>query len=205
MIVDTHVYCFRAPDHPAGHASPEEHLGYWQWGYAAHHQPAFRTRDHVAVPGADRALLDPTPEDPWRRATNRNFRADHVTNRLVWTVDGEDYTKHYLPPNTLEFTAGECIAEMDYAGVDWALMHVDNALDRDNDYFAECVRAYPNRLRSMAVLDEWRIPTEPDAVLREITDAIQVKGLNAIKIIPEYAYRIARSRHFDEPAWRRPS
>ena len=36
MIVDTHVYCFRAPDHRAGHATPEEHLGYWQWGYALH-------------------------------------------------------------------------------------------------------------------------------------------------------------------------
>ena len=155
------------------------------------------------MPGADRKLLDPTPADPFRRATNRNFRVDRDHGRLIWTVDGEDYTKHYLPVNTLEFTAGQMlIAEMDYAGVDWALNHVDMALDKDNDFFAECVRAYPNRLRSMAVLDEWRIPTEPDAVLREITDAIKVKGLNAIKIIPEYGYRLSKSGSFDEPAWR---
>jgi predicted TIM-barrel fold metal-dependent hydrolase len=202
MIVDTHVYCFRAPDEPAGHATGADHLGFWQWGYALHHQPAIRIRDHALVPGADLTLLDPRPGEPFRRSTNRNFRVDRVHGRMTWTVDGEDYTKHYLPVNTVEFTAGQIIAEMDYAGIDWALNHVDNALDRDNDYFAECVRAYPSRLRSMAVLDEWRIPTEPDKVLREITDAIQVKGLNAIKIIPEYAYRLSNSDSFDDRAWR---
>jgi predicted TIM-barrel fold metal-dependent hydrolase len=202
MIVDTHVYCFRAPDHRAGHTTPEEHLGYWQWGYALHHQTPIRIRDHALVPGADRALLDPTPENPFNRASNRNFRADHDTMRLLWTVDGEDFTKIYLPPNVLEFTPGMLIAEMDYAGVDWALNHVDMALDRDNDFFAQVVRAYPNRIRSMAQVDEWRIPTEPDKVIREVTDAIQRKGLHALKVIPEYGYRIARSRSFDEPAWR---
>ncbi len=202
MIVDTHVYCFRAPDEPAGHASGAEHLSYWQWGYALHHQPAIRTRDLALVDGADLTLLDPTPEEPLRRSTNRNFRVDRVHSRLAWTVDGEEYTKHYLPVNTVSYTAGQIIAEMDYAGVDWALNHVDMALDKDNDYFAECVKAYPNRLRSMAVVDEWRIPTEPDAVLREVSDAIQIKGLNAIKIIPEYGYRLSRSRSFDDPAWR---
>jgi hypothetical protein len=71
MIVDTHVYCFRAPDQPAGAAAAAEHLGYWQWGYALHHQPAIRTRDHAHLFGPDRALLDPTPDDEFRRATNR--------------------------------------------------------------------------------------------------------------------------------------
>jgi predicted TIM-barrel fold metal-dependent hydrolase len=202
MIVDTHVYVFRAPDHPGGHATSKDHLDFWQWGYALHHQPAIRVRDRAYVEGADRKLLDPTPDDPFNRATNRNFRVDRVHGRMAWTVDGEDYTKHYLPVNTVDYTAGQIIAEMDYAGVDWALNHVDNALDRGNDFFAEAVRAYPNRLRSMAVVDEWRIPTEPDKVLREVSDAIQVKGLNAIKIIPEYAYRLSKSRSFDDASWR---
>jgi len=202
MIVDTHAYCFRAPDEPGGHASGAEHLAYWQWGYALHHQGAIRTRDHAVVPGADRKLLDPTPDDPFRRATNRNFRADHATKRLLWTVDGDDFTKVYLPPNILEFTPGMLIAEMDYAGVDWALNHVDMALDKGNDFFAECVRAYPNRLRSMIQVDEWRIPTEPNAVIREVTDAVHTLGLHALKIIPEYGYRISRTTSFDAPSWR---
>ncbi len=202
MIVDTHAYCFRAPDAPAGHRTGEEHLGYWQWAYALHHQPAIRTRDHALVPGADRKLLDPVPGDPLRRATNRRFRTDEATKRLLWTVDGEDYTKVYMPPNILEFTPGMLIAEMDYAGIDWALNHVDMALDKDNAFFAECARMYPDRLRTMIQVDEWRIPTEPDAVIREVTDAIRVLGMHAIKIIPEYGYRIGGSASFDEPAWR---
>jgi len=201
MIVDTHAYVFRAPDEPAGHASGKDHLATWQWGYAGHHQPAIRTRDHATMRGPDKALLDPTPDDPWHRA-DRNFRADHVHGRLAWDVDGVEYTKHYLPPNTLAFTPGILIAEMDYAGIDWTLNHVDMSLDRDNDYFAEAVRQYPNRLRSMISIDEWRIASEPNAVIREVADAVQVKGLNAIKIMPEYAYKMSREPGFDEPSWR---
>jgi predicted TIM-barrel fold metal-dependent hydrolase len=202
MIVDTHVYVFRAPDEPAGHASGAEHLGYWQWGYALHHQPAIRISDHQHLHGPDRALLDPTPEDAFNRATNRNFRADHDTGRLLWTVDGEDYTKVYLPPNVLAFTPGMLIDEMDYAGIDWALNHVDMALDKGNDYFAEAVRAYPDRIRSMIQVDEWRTYTEPEVVAREVADSVQRLGLHALKVIPEYGYRIAQATSFDDPRTR---
>ena len=41
MIVDSHAYCFTAPDTLAGHATVAEHTALWQWGYALHHQPAF--------------------------------------------------------------------------------------------------------------------------------------------------------------------
>jgi predicted TIM-barrel fold metal-dependent hydrolase len=200
MIVDTHAYVFRAADEPAGHASGNEHLAYWQWGYAVHHQPAFRTRDRVPVPAAAAALLAPTPTDPWARA-DLDFHADHTTGRLVWSLDGEEYTKHYLPPNALAFTPGQLIGEMDYAGVDWVLNHVDMSLDKGNDYFAAAVRAYPNRIRSMVSIEEWRIADEPEQVAREAADAIAT-GLHAIKIMPEYAYKMSRVRSFDDPSWR---
>jgi predicted TIM-barrel fold metal-dependent hydrolase len=199
VIVDTHIYCFRAPDHAAGHATPADHLKFWQWGYAGHHQPSYSTRDRR--PGNSSLLMDPAPGDPWRIA-DRNFRVDHAANRMVWTVDGEDFTKHYLPPQTVEWSAAACIGEMDYAGIDWALNHVDQALDRDNEFFAECVRAYPDRLKSMAIVDEPLIPTDPDRALEGARHAIEDLGLHALKIIPEYAYRIAGSTSFDEPSWR---
>src|SRR4029078_13187665 len=46
------------------------------------------------------------------------------------------------------------------------------------------------------------IGSDTGAVIREVSDAVTVKGLNAIKIIPEYAYRISRPKGFDEPSWR---
>jgi predicted TIM-barrel fold metal-dependent hydrolase len=198
MIVDSHAYCFTAPDALAGHPSVQHHLDLWQWGYAGHHQPAFRVRDRA--PGDASLLLEHGEDGP--RLAERAFRVDHDRERLIWTVDDEDYTKVFLPPNTLEFSPGNLIAEMDYAGVDWALLHVDQTLSRDVDYLAECIRAYPDRLRSMAPVDEWRIASEPDAVIADATAAIEIHGLHAFKIIPEYAYRADCGQSITDAAWR---
>jgi predicted TIM-barrel fold metal-dependent hydrolase len=200
MIVDSHVYCFPAPDTPAGHPSTAEHLDSWQRQYALHHQPAFRVRDRA--PSDSRLLLDPTPVAPLRLAADRNFRVDRTCNRLVWTVAGEDYTKQQLPPNVIEFGPGAVIAEMDHAGIDWALIHVDATLTKDPAYLSSCVAAFPQRLRSMAPIDEWLIPTQPDTAINQAVAAVQRHGLHALKIIPAYAYQRTGSRSFGEPAWR---
>jgi predicted TIM-barrel fold metal-dependent hydrolase len=76
------------------------------------------------------------------------------------------------------------------------------ALDKGNDYFSEAVRAYPDRIRSMIQVDEWRTYTEPEVVAREVADAVQRLGLHALKVIPEYGYRIARATSFDDPRTR---
>ena len=199
MIVDSHVYCFPGPDTLAGHASVAEHMAFWQRQYAVHHQPAFRVRD--GAPGDSRLLLDPTPGDPLRLAAGRNFRVDRVCNRLVWTVAGEDYTKQQLPPNLIEFGPGAVIAEMDHAGVDWALIHVDATLTKDPAYLSSCVAAFPHRLRSTAPIDEWLIPTQPDAAIKQAVEAVEQHGLHALKIIPAYAYQRTGSKSFGEPAW----
>ena len=193
MIVDSHVYCFPPADSVAGHASAEEHLRFIQIAYAQHHQPTWRIRDRARA--SSHILLDPVLGDPWRLRTGVNFRPDHARGRLIWTVDGEDFTKQFYPPalRNLEYTADLCVAEMDYAGIDVALIHTDHMVGRDVKYLAECVRAYPNRLRSMAPVDEWRVATELDAVIGEVTAAITVHGLHAIKFIPEYRYMSPRN------------
>jgi predicted TIM-barrel fold metal-dependent hydrolase len=199
VIVDSHLYCFTAPDTLAGHRSVAEHMALWQWGYALMHQPAWYTDDRS--PADSTVLLDPTPQDPLHRATNRDFRADHVHNRLIWTVDGRDATKQFLPPNTLAFTPGAAIAEMDYVGVDWGLIHVDAALTKDIAYLAECVRRYPDRLRSMAPVEEALIPTHPGTAVARAREAIERHGLHALKVIPEYAYRTGLTTDFTDARW----
>ncbi|MEJ1972470.1 MAG: hypothetical protein WDM96_08465 [Lacunisphaera sp.] len=200
LIVDSHVYCFTAPDTPAGHASAADHLAFWQRQYALHHQPAFRVRDRT--PGDARRLLDPTAGDALQLAAGRNFRVDRTYNRLVWTIDGEDYTKQQLPPNVIEFSPGALIAEMDHAGVDLGLIHADATLTKDVAYLAACVAAHPDRLRAMAPLDEWLIPGKPDQAIAQAVAAIRQHRLHALKVIPAYAYQRTRSRSFTEPAWR---
>jgi predicted TIM-barrel fold metal-dependent hydrolase len=166
--------------------------------HALHHQPAFRVRDRA--PSDARRLLDPTPEEPLRLA-DRSFRIDATHRRFAWTLDGDEIAKQIFPPNLadLAYDAASCIAEMDYAGVDWGLIHVDRVLGWDVDYLAHCVRRYPTRLRSMAPVDEPSIAGEPERVARDLERAIQVRGLHAIKFIPEYVYRSGARDWLDGP------
>jgi predicted TIM-barrel fold metal-dependent hydrolase len=187
MIVDSHVYCFEPVDRPAGHASAEEHLRWVQAAHARHHQPAWRVRDRA--PAASTAL-DPDSPFELSKLPHVDFRVDHARGRVVWTIDGEDYTKQFFPPNlrNLEFTPHSLIAEMDYAAVDVALIHTDPMLGRESEYLAGCVQLYPDRLRSMAPVDEWRILSETDAVMDELTAAIITHQLHAIKFNAPLAY-----------------
>ena len=180
MIVDSHVYTFLPADDPRGYSSVEEHMARVQASNARHHQPAFRLSDRAL---SSSMVLNPEGAYDLDGLPDLDFRLDREAGRVVWTVDGEDHTKHYYPPNlrNLEFTPHSLIGEMDYAGVDVALVHTDAMLVRDSGYLAESVSLYPDRLRAMAPVDEWRIPGETDAVIAELTTAITDHGLHAIK------------------------
>jgi predicted TIM-barrel fold metal-dependent hydrolase len=200
FVFDSHAYCFESPDRPAGHASAEEHLRWVQAAHASHHQPAWRIRDRAP---ASSQPLAPEGRFNLSRLPDVRFRIDHARGRVVWTVDGEDYTKQFFPPNLRDvaFTPHSLVAEMDYADVDMALLHTDPMLGRDSAYLAECVALYPKRLRSMAPVDEWRIADETDAVIGELTSAILTHRLHAIKFNAPLAY-INRSDPWDDGPYR---
>lgn len=187
MVVDSHAYCFEPIDRPAGHASGKEHLGWVQAAHAKHHQPAWRIRDRTPAPSH---VLAPAGGFDLSQLPDVDFRADYARGRVVWTIDDRDYTKQFFPPNlrNLEFTPHSLIAEMDYAGVDVALIHTDPMLGRDSKYLSQCVHLYPDRLRSMAPVDEWRIPGDTDAVIDALNTAITVHQLHAIKFNTPLAY-----------------
>ena len=180
MIIDSHAYCFEPADSPRGYASAEEHLRWWQRAHARHHQPAFRLSDRAPGPSE---VLDPDEVADLSQLPDVNFRIDKEVGRVLWDYEGATYTKYFAPPNlrNLEFTPASLISEADYAGVDAVLLQTNPKLGRSHDYQAECVRAYPDRIRSMAHVDEWRIHTEVDAVIREVTRGIEDLGLHAIK------------------------
>ena len=180
MIIDSHAYCFESADSPRGYESADEHLRWVQAGYAGHHQPAFRLRDRAPSPSR---VLAPKGSNDLSLLPDVNFHVDHAAGRVVWDYEGEEHTKHFYPPNlrNCEFTPQSLIGEMDYAGVDVALLHTNPMLGRDSAYLAECVRLAPGRIRSMAPVDEWRIRDEMGAVIEELTTAITQHGLHAIK------------------------
>lgn len=187
MIIDSHVYCFEPVDHPAGHTTGKEHLKWVQASHARHHQPAFRLTDKAP---ASSEILAPNDNRDLSNLPDLDFRTDRTVGRVMWTVEGKDYTKHFFPPNlrNVEFTADSIIGEMDYAGVNIALIHTDPMLGKNSKFLMECVRKYPNRLRSMAPVSEWNIVNDPDGVIDNIHKSINEYGLHAIKFMPPHAY-----------------
>ena len=163
MIFDSHAYCFLPADSPRGYADGAEHLRWVQSANARHHQPAFRTRDRAPGPSE---VLAPGGRD-LASLPDLGFHVDHERGRVAWEYEGEEYTKHFYPPalRGCEFSPHNLIGEMDYAGVDMALIHTDPMLVRDTSYLAECVALYPDRLRAMAPVEEWRLLDETDAVI----------------------------------------
>ena len=200
MIIDSHVYCFEPATSPAGHASGEEHMRWLQLAHAAHHQPAIRIRDRSPGPSAP---LNPSGRWDPAAAPDVDFRINSARGRVVWNHEGEEYTKHFYPPDMgeLDYTHFSLTCEMDYAGVDMALLHVDPILGRDSAFQAACVERFPDRLRSMAPVDEWRIPSETDAVIGQLQRAIGELGLHAVKFCPPHAY-LGHSEPWDDGPFR---
>ena len=180
MIIDSHAYCFRAP--PTAHAGTLP-------GRSISAGCRRRRRAIISPRSACVTALKARPKFSIRTRENLdglpdvNFRIDRASGRVLWDYRGETYTKHFYPPNlrNLEFTPDSLIGEMDYAGIDKVLLHTNAMLGRSNDYQAECVAQYPDRILSMALIDERVIHSDVDAVIDGVTTAIRDLGLHAIK------------------------
>ena len=103
-----------------------------------------------------------------------------ITTRAGWCgrLTARTFTKQFYPPDLphLEYTPHNLLAEMDYAGVDKVLLHVDAMLGRDPAFQAESVAVDPERIYSMAPVDEWRLAGELDAVIAETVAAVEQHG-----------------------------
>ena len=171
MIIDSHTYCFKPANDIDGYENKEEHLNWIKDANKSHHQPLISL--------TDRTILSKTE-------SNMKFDIDNKTGRVLWETNGKLYTQYYYPPNlrNLEFTPHSLISEMDYAGIDIALLHTNPSLGRSNIYQSQCVKLYPKRILSMASVDEWLIEDNPESVIENVVYAIKGLNLHAIKFNP---------------------
>ena len=176
MIVDSHAHIFPPMGGASGHPSMAEHLRYVQHTIMTHHQPVRRASDNVAI--THQTLFD--GEDVALDAMyDVDFRGGGH-GKFVWTYDGVDYLKQYLPPSMrdLESTPEYIIAQMDYAGIDRAVIQSGHLYGRLNDYIAEAVTRFPDRFWGLALVDEWNA-ADP-AETRSLDIAIHEYGLHAL-------------------------
>ena len=158
MIIDSHVHVFPFLGQAAGFCRPSDRFAWMQREIGGHHQPVRRASDNAIAPG--HSIWSPIDSSPSGRV-DVDFRVGRF-GRMEWTVDGVDYYKQYLPPSLEQTTCdADCIiAEMDYAGVDVAVLQNDLIYGRLNAFFGEAARRYPGRFLLTAQVDEKSLDTQ---------------------------------------------
>ena len=77
------------------------------------------------------------------------------------------------------------VAEMDFAGVDMALLHRAYYQGIGNDFHADCVRRFPDRLQALAYVPEWRVAGDPGGSAAVVERAVREQGLHGLHWLPE--------------------
>ena len=182
MIIDSHTYCFKSVNNSNDYRNKSEHLAWIQQANAQHHQPAIKISDrsHQENNGLS------SKKNKFSNLPKVNFRIDNKTGRVLWDFNNETFTKYYYPPNliNLEFSAYSLISEMDYAGIDIAILHTNPSLGKSNEFQSECIKLFPDRLLSMASVDEWLIENQTEQIIEKTIHSIKNLKLNAIKFNP---------------------
>ena len=205
MIIDSHAYCFPPLGEANGFPTIAEHLDYLQREMADHHQPVWRLNDGEKI-GNNSMLAN--PDDATLSGLKEvSFRSGGY-GKFVWTVDGVDYAKQYLPPYLTDSShqAEMLIAQMDYVGIERSVLHVNPIMGLLNDYVGNCVRSFPKRLLGLASVKEWEIEKDPEGQANEVERAYGL-GLHGLQFIVNTRFRngICKSWNDEEcrPFWDR--
>ena len=196
MIIDGHSYSFPPMDSAEGFATLEDNMRAVQSEFSGHHQPVWRVRDRA--PADNDTLIDPET----RRL--RDVRWTRDIGRLVWEYDGETYTKQYLPPllHNLECPPEVLIAEMDYAGVDMAVLHQSPQFGVLNEFLTLAVNRYPSRLVRLISVRDGETPGDPDAAIQELEGQAPAAGSCGFQFFPRAYYLGGNTEPWDDGAMR---
>ena len=197
MIIDGHAYCFPPIDDPAGYDSLDEKLHVVQKEFGGHHQPVWRVRDRA--PANNSTLLDQATLEPHSVRWTRDS-----LGRFVWEYDGEAYTKQYFPPMlyNLESTPEMLIAEMDYIGVDMAILHQSPHLGLLNGFLNQVVARYPDRLMRLIKVREGDVPLTPDKAIEVLESEVKAGDRCGLQFVSKFYYQGGHTEPWDDGAMR---
>lgn len=176
MIVDSHLHVFPYLGEAAGFATARDHLDYLRMQMCHPPQPVRRLPDNAVV--EQQTLYDESRLGP-SSFTDADFRIGRF-GRLEWRYSGTDHYVQFFAPSLQEMVASPeyIVAEMDYAGVDVAVLQNAHLYGRTNEYFAEAARKYPGRFVSLAEVDEVIADGEDEIQsLRHAVEELGCKGL----------------------------
>ena len=198
MIFDGHAYSFPPLTGDGGFSSAETLRLHLQQAIATHHQPVWRASDRSEAD--ELGLIDPADWPSLDSLKDADFRAA-THGRFQWTVDRDDYVKQYLPPSIedMAYPPERLVAEMDYAGVDMALLHRTPHLGVGNEFVADCVRRFPDRLTGLAHVREWLVDEDSTSAVQEVASAVGDRGLSGIQFLPPQMDLYGKPGPWDTP------
>ena len=201
MIYDGHAYCIQDQNGDGGFEDRTEFQRLLQFQMAHHFQPAWRARDRA--PADSSALADFSRPFDVTAVKEASFRAIRH-GRIEWEAEGEAYFKQVMPPmiSDMTYDADMLVAEMDYAGVDLALLHRTPYLGISNDFIARCCQTYPQRLQGLAYVREWLVAGDPNAAIRELTRSIEELGLHGLQFLPSFSLLYGVTEDWDAGGYR---
>jgi predicted TIM-barrel fold metal-dependent hydrolase len=186
LIIDGHNYCVPELDSKVGYNSLEQKMKLLQAELGGHSQPVWNIKNRVM---ADNSTLINS-----NTGELRNIEWTRVNGALAWSIDGETYTKQYLPPmlHNLECPPEVLIREMDYAGVDIGLLHTYPMLgapDYLNNYLNNAVQKFPDRLRRLISIRESDLITNLGKVIETLEKETKLQGVSGLQFIPGFYYQ----------------
>ena len=195
MIIDSHAHAFPNMGGASGHRTRREHMRYVQHLLMFHHQPVRRVVDNAIIDGQ---TLNDGKDLSLDGLTEVDFRGGDF-GKFAWTSGGDEYSLQDLPPTLTRLHAPPelMIAQMDYVGVDKAVLQTGHAYGRLNRYLSEAVRKYPDRFWALAMLDEWRVDRADRT--RTLDRAVNELGLQGLWFQSSNLAQHNRQETVDDP------
>lgn len=198
MIVDSHAHAFPPMGGPAGHRTTRDHMRYVQHLLMFHHMPVRRMDDGSVYDGPN--LLYDGHDMSINGLTDVDFRG-HGNGKFAWTAGGVDYSFQYLPTTLTNLSASPelMVAQMDYVGVDRAVIQTGHPYGRLNRYLSQAVRIFPDRLWGLAMIDEWR--ADQPRQIQVLDRAINELGLHGLWFQSSNLRLHKREEMLDDPVF----
>jgi predicted TIM-barrel fold metal-dependent hydrolase len=202
LVVDAHAHVLPHLGGPAGFATAADHLLYAQRAMHTHRaQPVRRARDNEIV--TEPTLWDPDDASP-RGRREVGFRAGRH-GRFEWRRDDEDLYLQFMPPSlqTMEAPPDFMVAQMDYAGIDVAVLQNDHIYGSLNEYFADAIRSHPGRFIGLAQVEE--PAAYQDAQIERLHHAVLHLGMRGLYFTTATFFMTGYTIYYDEgdfgPFW----
>src|ERR671917_2013569 len=152
MIVDGHAHAFPYLGDASGFPSAADHVRALQRHFTTHPQGGRRVSDNQVA--TEPTLWDGVTPG-FEGLLDVNFRVGRF-GRFEWEKDGVAYYIQWLPPHleNNEARPERMLAQMQYVGVDRAMLQRGRMYGFIDEYIADIVRRYPDKLRGCLTVEE---------------------------------------------------